>query len=73
MLAARSSSQLDHSFIRGSYEDLDVFLISQSYSGLPRRSIRSDIDRGMLFKQTLRDVERMYKIFGVYDIDFLRF
>ena len=58
MLGARNSSQVDEFFTRGRHKDLDVYYISQSYFGLPRQSIRNNNDRLILFKQTLRDVEK---------------
>ena len=63
MTGARNSSQIDQFFTRGRHEGLDVYYKSQSYFGLPRQSIRNNIDRMILFKQTLRDVQSMY-----YDI-----
>ena len=48
-------------------ENLDVYYISQSFFSLPRQSIRDKSDRILLFKQTLGDVECMYKDIGVYD------
>ena len=59
MLGVRNNSQIDEFFTRGRHEDLDVYCISQSCSGLPRQSIRNNSDRLVLFKQTLRDVQSM--------------
>ena len=56
MLGARNSSQKDEFLTTGRHEDLDVLYISQSYFALPRKSIRSNSDRLLLFKQTLRVV-----------------
>ena len=42
--------------------------ISQICFGLPRRSIRINSDRTILFKQTLRDVESMYRDIVGYDM-----
>ena len=58
MLGARNSSQIDGFFTRVRHKNLDVYYISQSYFALPRQSIRNNGDRLILFKQTLRDVER---------------
>ena len=55
-------------FNTGRHEGLDVYYISQSYFGLPRQSIRSNSDRLILFKQTLRDVQSMYQDIGAFDV-----
>ena len=65
MLGAWSSSQLDEFITRRRHEKLDVYYISQSCFGLPRRSIRNNSDRLIIRKQTLRGVEKMYKILEV--------
>ena len=70
MLGAKNCSQIDEFFTRGRHEDLDVYYISQSYFALPRRSIRNNSDRLILFKQTLRDVQSMYYDVGAYDMKY---
>ena len=67
-LGARNSSQIDEFFTRKRHEDLDVDYISQSFFGLPRQSIRSNSDRLILFKETLRDVQSMYQDIGTFDM-----
>ena len=73
MLVAKNSSQMDEFFTRGRHEDLGVYYISQSYFALPRQSIRSNSDRIILFKQTLRDVQSMYYDIGAYDMNYDEF
>ena len=73
MLGARNSSQIDELFTRGRHEDLDVYYISQSYFALPRKSIRNNSDRLILFKQTLGDVQGMYYDIGAYDMKYDEF
>ena len=68
ILGAGNSSQIDDFYTRGRHEDLSVFYVSQSYFGLPRRGIRNNSDRLILFKQVLRDVQSMYYVVGVYDM-----
>ena len=68
MWGARSSSQIDEFFTRGGHENSDLYYNSQSYFGLPRQSIRDYSDRIVLFKQSLRDVEGMYRDIGAYDM-----
>ena len=73
MLGAKNSSQIDEFFTRGKLEDLDVYYISQSYFALPRQSIRNNSDRLILFKQTLRDVQKMYYDIRAYDLNYDEF
>ena len=68
MLGARNTSQIDEVYTRGRHEKLEVYYISQSCFGLPKKSIRNDLDRIVLFKQTLRDVESMYKDIAFHDM-----
>ena len=67
MLGSRNSSQIGEFFTRGRHEDLDVYYNSRSYFALPRQSIRTNSDKLILFKQTLRDVQSMYYDIGAYD------
>ena len=73
MLGARNSSQINEFSTRGGHEDLDVYYISQSCFALPRQSIRNNIDRLILFKQTLRVVQSMYYDIGAYDMNYNEF
>ena len=68
MLEAKNSSPIDEFFTRGRHEDLYVYYISQRFFGLPRRSIRDNSDRLILFKQALRDVQSMYYDIGAFDM-----
>ena len=68
MLGARNSSRIDDFFTRGTYKNLDVYSICQSYFGLPRQSIRNNSDRLILFKQTLRGVQNMCNDIGAFDM-----
>ena len=52
---------------------MDVYYISRSFFALPRRSIRNNSDRLILFKQTLRDVQSMYYDIGAYDMKYDEF
>ena len=68
MLGDGNCSQIDEFFTRGRHEDLDVFYMSQSYFGLPRQNSRSNSERTILFKQTLRDVQSTYSDNGAFDM-----
>ena len=66
-LEAQKSSQIDEYFRRRRHESRDVYYISQSYFDLRRQSNRNNSDIISLLKQTLTDVESMYKVIGSYD------
>ena len=73
MLGARNSSQIEEFFTRGRHESLGVYYISQSYFGLPRQSNKNNSVIIFLFRQTLRDVECIYRDFGGYDMKYDEF
>ena len=73
MLGARNCAQKYEFYTRGRDEDLSVFYVRQTYSGLPRQSVRNNSDRLKLFKQTLRDVQSMYYDIGAYDLKYDEF
>ena len=52
---------IDPFFIRGRHNDLDVYYLSQSYFDLPKRTIRNNSNIIILFRQTLKDVEHIYR------------
>ena len=68
MLSAPNSSQIAEFFTRGKLEGLKVFYISQSCFGIPKQSIRINSDRLILFKQTIRKVQRVYFDIGGFDM-----
>ena len=68
MLGARNGSQIEEFFTSRRHENLDVFYISQIFFGFSRQRIRNNSDRILLYKQTMRDVEIIYKDIGVYDM-----
>ena len=60
-------------FTRGSYNDLDVYFLSQSYFDLPKRTIRSNSNIITFFQQTLKDVEHIYRDFAGFDMSYDEF
>ena len=52
---------IDPFFTRGRHNDLDVYYLSQSYFDLPKRTIRNNSNIIILFQQTLKDVEHVYR------------
>ena len=73
MLRAQNSSQLGKFYTRGRHGNLSVIYVSQGYFALPRKSIRNNCDRLILFKQLSRDVQNMYYDIGAYDMKFDEF
>ena len=59
---------LDPIFTRGRHNDLDVYYLSQSYFGLPKRTIRNNWNIIVLFQQTMKGVEHIYRDFAGFDV-----
>ena len=64
---------IDQLCIRGRLENLDIYYLFQSYLDLPKRTIRKNSNKINLFNQTLKDIERLYKDVGGYDMSFDKF
>ena len=63
----------DPFFTRGRHNDLDVFYLSHSYFDLPKRTIRNNSIIIILFQQTLKDVEHIYRDIAGFDMSFDEF
>ena len=59
---------IDPFFTRGRHNDLDVYYLSQSYFDLPKRIIRNNSNIIILFQQTLKDVEHIYRDIAGFDM-----
>ena len=59
---------IDPFFTRGRHNDLDVYFLSQSYFDLPKRTIRNNSNIIILFQQTLKDVEHIYRDIAGFDM-----
>ena len=64
---------IDPFFTRGRHNDLDVFYLSQSYFDLPKRTIRNNSNIIILFQQTLKDVENLYRDIAGFDMSYDEF
>ena len=60
VLGSTNSRFIDQFFIRGRHNNLDIYYLSQSYFDLPKRTIRNNSNRIILFNQTLKDIEHIY-------------
>ena len=59
---------IDPFFTRGRHNDLDVYYLSHSYFDLPKRTIRNNSNIIILFQQTLKDVEHIYRDIAGFDM-----
>ena len=60
ILGSSNSRYIDQFFIRGRYNNLDIYYLSQSYFDLPKRTIRNNSNKIIFFIQTLKDIEHIY-------------
>ena len=59
ILGSSNSRFIDQCFIRGRHKNLDIYFLSQSYFDLPKRTIRNNSNKLVLFNQTLKDIEHI--------------
>ena len=64
---------IDPFFTRGRHNDLDVYYLSQLIFDLPKRTIRNNSNIIILFQQTLKDVEYIYKDIAGFDMSYDEF
>ena len=64
---------IDPFFTRGRHNDLDVYYLSQSYFDLPKRTISNNSNIIILFQQTLKDVEHIYRDIAGFDMSYDEF
>ena len=68
ILGSSNSRFIDQFFIRGRHNNLDIYYISQSYFDLPKRTIRNNSNKIILFNQTLKDIEHIHRDVAGYDM-----
>ena len=73
ILGPSNSRFIDQFFIRGRHKKLDIFYLSQSYFDLPKRTIRNNSNQSILFNQTLKDNEQIYRDVVGYDMSYDEF
>ena len=64
---------IDPFFTRGRHTDLDVYYLAQPYFDLPKRTIRNNSNFIILFQQTLKDVEHIYRDIAGFDMSYDEF
>ena len=72
VLGSSNSRDIDQYFIRGRHNNLDIYYLSQSYFDLPKRTIRNS-NKIILFNQTLKDIEHIYRDVAGYDMSYDEF
>ena len=70
ILGSSNSKFIDQFFIRGRHNNLDIYYLSQSYFDLPKRTIRNNSNKIILFNQTLKDNEHIYRDVAGYDMNY---
>ena len=68
ILGSSNSRYIDRFFITGRHKNLDICYLSQSYFDLPKRTIRNKGKKIILFNQTLKDIEQIYRDVAGYDM-----
>ena len=73
ILGSSNSRFIDHLLIRGRHNTIDIYYLSQSYFDLPKRTIRNNINKIILFNQMLKDIEHVYRDVAGYDMNYDEF
>ena len=73
VLCSSNSRDIDQFFIRGRHNNLDIYYLSQSYFDLPKRTIRNNSNKIILFNQTLKDIKHIYRDVAGYDMNYDEF
>ena len=53
--------------------NLEIYYLSQPYFDLPKRTIRNNSNKIILFNQTLKDIEHIYRDVAGYDMSYDEF
>ena len=69
ILGSSNSRFKDHFFIRGRHNILDNYYLSQSYFDLPKKTIRNNSNKIILFNQTLKYIEHINRDVAGYDMN----
>ena len=73
ILGSSKSRHVNQYFIRGRHNGIDISYLSQSYFDLPERIMRNNSNKIILFNQTLKDIEHIYRVVGGYDMSYDEF
>ena len=64
---------IDPFFTRGRHNLCDFYYLSQSYFEVPKRTIRNNSNIIILFQQTLKDIEHIYRDIAGFDMSYDEF
>ena len=73
ILCSSNSRDTDQYCKRGRHNNSDIYYLSQSYFDLPKRTIRNNSNKIILFNQTLKDIEHIYTDVTGYDMNYDEF
>ena len=73
ILSSSNGKYIDQFFIRGWHNELDIYYLSHSYFDLPKRTIRNNSNKTILFNQTLKDIENINRDIPGYDMSYDEF
>ena len=73
ILGSSYSRFIDQLCFRGRHNNLDIYYLSQSYIDLPKRTIRNNSNKTILFNETLKDIEHIYRDVAGYDMKYDEF
>ena len=68
ILGSSNGKYTDQFFIRGRQKNCDIYYLPQSYFDLAKRTIQKTSNKIILYKQTLKDIENIYRDVGGYDM-----
>ena len=70
ILGSSNRKYMDQFFIKGRHTILDICYLSQSYFDLPKCSISENTNKRIVFTQTLKVTQNLYRLVGGYGISF---
>ena len=73
ILGSSNIKFIDQFFIRGRHNSLDIYYLSQSYFDLLKRTVRNNSNKIILFNQTLKDLEHIYRVVAGFDMNYDEF
>ena len=73
ILGSSNSEIVDQNFFRGRHKNLDIYFLSQSCIVLPKRTKRNKSNKIILFIQTIKDIEHIYRDVSGYDMRYAQF
>ena len=68
VLVSSNSRLVDQFFVKSRHNNLDIQYLSQFHFDFPKRTIRDNGNKKLLFNQTLKDVEIIYREVAGYDM-----